>query len=132
MKKRTILVMAFAAMLAVSCKSVERLDPSLPVTTALYYSVDGGEYQGAASGYNSDNELIQAMLDIAREGHTIVIAPNKENAMLYNSNPIVFKTKSREEAFQWVKRLSRRGYRVIVSYNTSRKVYICTAVVPKE
>ena len=131
MKKRTIIVLAIAAMLAVSCESVYRADGSGPMTTALYYSVDGGDYQGGAVGYSSDNELINDMLDKVLEGHTIVITPESERTKFYGAKPIVFKTRDRDEAFQWVKRMSRRGYRVSVSYDTSRGEYRCIAEIPK-
>ncbi len=151
--KRTLLIIAFATLLATSCSPINsggvvRGNPDNAVT--IEWSHSRQEKDGSNVGIELDNAetrtipyrnyrraedvMLYTSLDQARQGQTVTIESTgrrKPKADPSLPDTVVMENSDMEYVVYWTRRMVHRGYTVTITYTESTATYRCTAVKTK-
>lgn len=135
MKKTFITVALFAVLgtLAVSCQkeninSLSSVTSQTAETYLIAYSVDGVSMQ---TQLNSDEELrafLRTLTALAREGHRVTVRNANAVGQSLSKERVEYRTKSEDDANEWVQKMMKDGYAVSMSYDDETGEFICVAI----
>ena len=135
MKKEFITVALFAVLgtLATSCQkeNINNLSPVTSQTAESYlfvYSVDGVSMQ---TQLNSDEELrafFRTLTALAREGHRVTVRNANAVGQSLSKERVEYRTKSEDDANEWVQKMMKDGYAVSMSYDDETGEFVCIAI----
>ena len=135
MKKTFITVALFAVLgtLAVSCQkeninSLSSVTSQMAETYLIAYSVDGVSMQ---TQLNSDEELrafLRTLTALAREGHRVTVRNANAVGQSLSKERVEYRTKSEDDANEWVQKMMKDGYAVSMSYDDEAGEFICIAI----
>ena len=135
MKKTFITVALFAVLgtLAVSCQkeninSLSSVTSQMAETYLIAYSVDGVSMQ---TQLNSDEELrafLRTLTALAREGHRVTVRNANAVGQSLSKERVEYRTKSEDDANEWVQKMMKDGYAVSMSYDDETGEFICVAI----
>lgn len=135
MKKTFITVALFAVLgtLAVSCQkeninSLSSVTSQMAETYLIAYSVDGVSMQ---TQLNSDEELrafLRTLTALAREGHRVTVRNANAVGQSLSKERVEYRTKSEDDANEWVQKMMKDGYAVSMSYDDEAGEFVCIAI----
>ena len=135
MKKTFITVALFAVLgtLAVSCQkeninSLSSVTSQMAETYLIAYSVDGVSMQ---TQLNSDEELrafLRTLTALAREGHRVTVRNANAVGQSLSKERVEYRTKSEDDANEWVQKMMKDGYAVSMSYDDEAGEFVCKAI----
>ena len=97
-------------------------------TYLIAYSVDGVSMQ---TQLNSDEELrafLRTLTALAREGHRVTVRNANAVGQSLSKERVEYRTKSEDDANEWVQKMMKDGYAVSMSYDDEAGEFVCIAI----
>lgn len=95
------------------------------VASTVGYNIDGMDYTGEAFSDDEMLTIFARLVSFARSGHKVSIADKGTT----NNREVVdtFTSADENEVVDWVARMVRKGYSVIVDWDAEARLFRCTA-----
>lgn len=134
--KQTIRTVAALVMLSVTfagCQKEEALpvlQPQVESNASVYavsYIIDGEMYHQTVAGRQALMDLLQRMMALAREGHSVQVWDgNSCSGTFQAKETVTYTTHNENDALVWSAQMIDKGYKVSIEIKDG--VYVCTAV----
>ena len=135
MKKKMITVALFAVLgtLAVSCQKENMMEPlayemETEVTYLITYSIDGVSQQVRLGSDTELANLLHRLTALAREGHRVTVRNENTVSQASTKEVITYRTKSEDDANEWVAKMLNDGYDVTIDYDDETGEFVCIAI----
>lgn len=93
----------------------------------MLYSINGVQHSVTLHGESEYQAFIHEMLNLARQGYSIVFCDENRVSQTATKETVYFTTNSQVEAELWAKARSDEGYQVAISYDDKNHVFNCVA-----
>ncbi|MBR3784210.1 MAG: hypothetical protein IKJ78_07115 [Bacteroidales bacterium] len=98
------------------------------VKHSVVYSVNGEKGRIEIEGNNAWFAFLQRMVCLAEQGYTVTICnvnnPRQEN---WAKEVVTYTTSDKDAAVSWADDMSAKGYTVVIYYDDTNNVFVCTA-----
>lgn len=97
-------------------------------TATITYTIDNKSFAVEIRNDREREELFSYLLLMAKEGHKVSCYDESKREQTYGAKEkVTFTTTSETEAKEWMKKMIKDGYIVIISKDEKTGMFICTA-----
>ena len=95
----------------------------------MQYVIDGQTFSVTLYGNDEYRAFLFRMIDLAEHGYRVIFYNNDSKRTNINSSKetVIYKTKNKQDAYDWCDAMSNDGYIVVIEYDPVTGMYTCTA-----
>lgn len=131
---KTIALCAALGLISTGCQKEDYVESSMTIVDAqcqriIGYTIDGSQFQVEIRGEQAWLDFLEQMQVLAKEGHEVFFWNEETTGQSsVSKETLTFTTTSEKEATEWCEDKFDHGYKVGMTYDSKKGVYICVAI----